>query len=158
MHRVKSEEVKRQTSKRIGKENDLRESQQQKLLDSFKYASWKKSMDEFEKIIAQSNKKKCVKEQILIVQLGLVFEEAHCPCSRDRYEYYSVKLPEQFVKVCLPHTKNNNLPKEAPMENPRLEEFPTLGTLAGDIDEYYLEQAKNDNQIRLEALGELENE
>ena len=75
-HRVKNEEVKCQTAKRIGKKNELRERQQQKLLDSFKYASWlnqqfypprfwntpKKAMDDFEKIIAQSNKKKCVKE------------------------------------------------------------------------------------------------
>ena len=44
------------------------------------------------------------------------------------------------------------------MEHPRLPEFPTLGTLAGDIDEYYQEQAKNDNQLRLKALGERENE
>ena len=44
------------------------------------------------------------------------------------------------------------------MEHPRLPEFPTLGTLTCDVDKYYLEQAKNDNQIRLEALGELENE
>ena len=40
LHRVKSEEVKRQREKRIGKKNDLRERQKQKLLDSFKYASW----------------------------------------------------------------------------------------------------------------------
>ena len=80
-------------------------------------------MDEFEKIIAQSNKKKCVKEQILIVHLGLVFEETHHPYSRDRYEYSAVELLEQFVKFCLHHTKNKNLPKEAPMEHPRLPEF-----------------------------------
>ena len=102
LHRVKIEERKRQTAKRIGKNNDLRELQQHKSLDSFKYASWlnqqfhyprfwntsKKAMDEFDKIIAQSNKKKCVKERILIVHLGLGFEEAHNLCSRDRY-YYS---------------------------------------------------------------------
>ena len=42
------------------------------------------------------------------------------------------------------------------MEHPRLPEFPTLGTLTGDVDEYYPEQAKNDNQQRLKALGERE--
>ena len=40
LHRVKSEEVKRQTAKRIGKKNYLRERQQQKSLDIFKDASW----------------------------------------------------------------------------------------------------------------------
>ena len=68
-------------------------------------------MDEFEKIITQSNNKKCVKEQILIVHLGLGFEEAHHPWSRDRYEYSAVELLEHFVKVCFPHNKNNNFPK-----------------------------------------------
>ena len=87
LHRVKSEEVKRQREKRIGKKNDLRERQKQKLLDSFKYASclnqqlysprlWnkpKKGTDEFENIIEKSNKKKCVKEKILIVNLVFGF-------------------------------------------------------------------------------------
>ena len=68
LHRVKSEEFKCQTAKRIGKKNYLRERQKQKSLHTFKYAYWinqqlypsrlwnttKKSMDEFEKIIAQS--------------------------------------------------------------------------------------------------------
>ena len=62
-------------------------------------------MDEFEKIIAQSNKKECVKELILIVHLGLGFVEDHHPCSRDIYEYYAIELLEHFVKVCLPLTK-----------------------------------------------------
>ena len=44
------------------------------------------------------------------------------------------------------------------MEHLRLPELPTLGTLTGDVDEYYSEQAKNDNQIRLKALRERENE
>ena len=99
-------------------------------------------MDEFEKITAQSKKNKCVKEQILIVHLGLGFEEAHHPWSRDGYEYYAVEVLEHFVKVFPPHTKKENLPKEAPMEHPRLPEFPRLGTLTGDVDEYYSEQSK----------------
>ena len=44
------------------------------------------------------------------------------------------------------------------MEHPRLPEFPTFWTLTGDVDEYYSEQAKNDNKLRLKALGERENE
>ena len=113
-------------------------------------------MDEFEKIIAQSNKKTFVKEKILNVHLGLGFEEARHPWSRDRYEYYSVDLLEHFVKVCLPHTKKKNLPKEARIEHPRLPEFSTLGTLTCDVDEYYSEQAKKDNQLIFKALGERE--
>ena len=97
-----------------------------------------------------------MKDTILIVHLGLGFEEAHHPWSRDRYDYYSVELLEHFVKVCLPFTKKKNLPKEASMEHPHLPEFPTLGTLTGEFDEYYPEQAKNNNQLRLKSLGERE--
>ena len=93
-------------------------------------------MDEFEKIIAQSNKNKCVREQILIVHLGLGFEEAHHTWSSDRYEYSAVELIEHFVKVFIPLNKNKNPPKEAPMEHLRLPEFPKLGTITGEVDEY----------------------
>ena len=74
------------------------------------------------------------------------------------YEYYDVELLEHFVKVFLPHTRKKNLPKEAPLEHPRLPEFLTLGTLVGVVDEYYSEQAKNYNQLILKSLGGRENE
>ena len=70
------------------------------------------------------------------MNLGLGFEKAHNPWSRDRYEYSAVELLEHFVKVCIIHDKTKNLPKEAPMEHPRLPEFPTLGTLTSDVGEY----------------------
>ena len=44
------------------------------------------------------------------------------------------------------------------MEHPRLPEFPTLEALTGGVDEYYSEQAKNYNQLRLKSLGEREND
>ena len=40
LHRVKSEEVKRQTEKKIVKKNDFRERQQHKSIHSLKYLSW----------------------------------------------------------------------------------------------------------------------
>ena len=73
-------------------------------------------------------------EKILIVHLGLAFEEAHHPRSRDIYDYSDIYLLQHVLKVFLPHTKTKNLLKEAPMENPRLPEFPTLGMLTGDVD------------------------
>ena len=86
------------------------------------------------------------------------FEEAHNTWSRNRYEHYSVEFLEKIVQVCLPLTKNKNLPKKAPMEHQLLPDFPTLGTLTGHVDEYYPEQAKNDNQLIFKASGERENE
>ena len=72
-------------------------------------------------------------------------------------EYSDVELLGHFVKVCLPITKNNNLPKEAPREHLHLPEFPTLGKLTEGVDEYYSEQEKSYNQLILKALVELEN-
>ena len=87
------------------------------------------------------------------MNLGLVFKEAHHPWSRDRYAYSVVELLEHFVKFCLHHTKNKNLPKEAPMEHPCLPEFSTLGTLTGDIDEYELEQEKKRKPTKIKSIG-----
>ena len=105
-------------------------------------------MDEFEKNISQSNKKKGVREQILFVHIVLGFEEAHHPWSRDRYDYSNIEIIEHIVKVFIFLIKKKNLPKEAPMEHPRLSDFSTVGTFTGDIDKYYSEQAKNDKHLR----------
>ena len=93
-----------------------------------------------------------MKEQILIVHLGLEFEEAYHPWSKDGDDYTALQLIEFFVKVCLPLTKTRKVLKEAPMEHPRLPELPILGMLASDVSNYYTEQAAADNKSRLEAL------
>lgn len=167
---MKSEEVKRQTAKHIAVKNAKSEHLLKKTLDNFKDASWlfeqfnspqfwntaKKAMDEFERITAQCNKRKYVREQILIVHIGLGFKEAHHPWSMNGYEYSAIELLEHFVKVCLPLTKKINQLNEAPMEHTRLPQFPTLGTITDDVDAFYTDQAKNDNNLRLKALEEQE--
>ena len=171
-HRVKSEDVKRQTAKRFSKKKDAAEVQLMTSLNTFKGASWlhqqyrsprfwktpKKAMDEFAKINAVTNQKKFVKEQIHIVYLGLGLKEAYHPWSRDGYEFTAVELLEHFVKVCLPLTKTRKLPNDAPIEHPRLPDFPTLGTLSLDVANYYTEQTKSENELRLKALREREKE
>ena len=44
------------------------------------------------------------------------------------------------------------------MEHPRLPELSILGTLASDVSNYYTKQAATDNELRLKALRERENE
>ena len=171
-HRVKSEDVKRQTAKRFSKKKDAAEVQLMTSLNTFKGASWlhqqyrsprfwktpKKAMDEFAKINAVTNQKKFVKEQIHIVYLGLGLQEAYHPWSKDGHEYTGVELLGNYAKVCLHFTKTKKLPKEAPMEHPRLTEFVTLGTLTSDVADYYSTQTKNDNKLRLNLLREQEKE
>ena len=89
-----------------------------------------------------------MKEQILIVHLGLGFEEAYHPWSKDGDNYTALQLIEHFVKVCLPLTKTRKVSKEPPLEHPRLPELPILGTLASDVSNYYTELAATDNELR----------
>ena len=75
----------------------LKNQQLVQKLANFKDASWihqqftssqfwktpKKAFDEFEKISSENKQNKFVSEQILIVHLGLGFEEAYHPWSKD---------------------------------------------------------------------------
>ena len=115
-------------------------------------------MDEFAKTTTECTKKKFVKEQILIVYLGLGFEEAWHIWSKDGKEYTAVELLEHFIKVCIPLTRTRKLPKKAPVEHPKLLNLPTLGTITSDVANYYTEQARDDNELRLKALRDRENE
>ena len=88
-HRVKTKNIKIQTAKRLSKKNVLKEQQLVHTLAKFKDESWlhqkftshwfwtnpQKSFDKFEKISSENKQKKFVKEQILIVHLGLGIEE-----------------------------------------------------------------------------------
>ena len=115
----------------------------------------KKAFNEFEKISSENKQKKFVKEKILIVHLGLGFEEAYHTWSKDGDDYTALQIIEHFVNVFPPLTKTRKVPKEAPMEHPRLPELPILGALASDVSNYYTEQAATDNELRLKALREL---
>ena len=99
-----------------------------------------------------------MKEKILIVHLGLGFEEAYHPWSKDGDDYTALQLIEKFVKVCIHLTKTRKVPKEAPMEHPSLPVLPILGTLASDVRNYYIKKAATDNKLILKSLRELEKE
>ena len=168
IHQVKTEKIKIQTAKRLGKKNALKYQQLVQTLAKFKDALWlhqqftsnrfwktpKKTFDEFEKISSENKQKKFVKEQILIVYLILGFTEAYHPYPKDGDDYTALQLIGYFVKICLSLTKTRMVQKEAPMEHPRLPELPILGTLASDVSNYYTAQAATNNKLRLKALRE----
>ena len=56
----------------------------------------KKAFENFEKISSENKQKKFVKEQILIVHLGLGFEETYHPWFKDGYDYTAIQLIEIF--------------------------------------------------------------
>ena len=167
-HRVKTEKIKIQTAKRLGKKNAFKYQHLVQTLDKFKDAQWlqqqftspqfwktpKKAFDQFEKISSEKKQKKFVKEQILIVHLGLGFEKEYHPCSKYGDDYIALQIIEHFVKFCIPLTKTRKVVKQAPMEHPRLPELPIFGMLASDVSNYYTKQAATENKLRLKALIE----
>ena len=89
-HCLKTENLKIQAAKRLGKKNVLKGQQLVQTHAKFKDSLWihqqftsprfwktpKKAFGEFEKISSENKQRKFVKEQILIVHLVLRFEEA----------------------------------------------------------------------------------
>ncbi len=56
---------------------------------------WKtvcQALDEFKKLISKKDKIECVKEKILIRYLGLGWEEAHHPWSKNKHQYTALEL------------------------------------------------------------------
>ena len=161
-----------QTKTRLSKKDVEQEEQQQKSIETFKDATWlhkqfhglrfwrtaKIAYDEYEKNKGEGKRKTYTREQILIVYIGLDQEEAHHPWSKDGKDYGSLELLEWFVNVCIPLTKKRNLPEVPPIKHPRLPKLPTLDTLAKDVANYYTNQAKNDNEVRMTALKQVEKE
>ena len=47
-----------------------------------------------------------IKEQIMIVSIGLRLEEAHHPWSKDGYTFKAEELFDHFINVVLPLIKN----------------------------------------------------
>ena len=110
------------------------------------------------KLAQNATKRHLQRSKYTCIYLGLRLEEAHQPWSKDRHEYYAVELLEHFVKVVLPLTIIRNIPNKGPMKHPRLQDFPTLGTLTSNVGDYYPEQARKNNKLRINALREQENE
>jgi hypothetical protein len=66
---------------------------------------WKtvhQALDEFEQLTLKKKKIECVKEQILIRYLGLGWEEAHHPWSKNKHTYSASELLKHLCEVVIP--------------------------------------------------------
>jgi hypothetical protein len=127
--RDKSNALHHQRDYRAQKKNDMEENQLAKAKKDFKEASWlhqqfksprcckteSKLFSEFNRCGSTSHKLKFMKEQIHIYYLGLGWEEAHDPWSKDRYTFTAVELLQHLVNVMLPLLKTKKIPDEAPI-------------------------------------------
>jgi hypothetical protein len=74
-----------------------------------------------------------VKDQILIQYVGLGWEEAHHPWSKNGYVYTPAKLLKHLTMVAIPLQRTKKVPDHPPMNLPTCPTMPTLGTRAADV-------------------------
>ncbi len=66
----------------------------------------------------------------MIRLLGLGWEDAYHPRSKDRYVYNSSDLLDHFIKNVLPLAQKLKKPEESPTSFPTLPEIQQLGTMS----------------------------
>jgi hypothetical protein len=118
---------------------------------------WKtvqQALDEFEKLSSKKDKTECVKEQILIRYLGLGWEEAHHPWSKNKHQYTASELLKHLCEVVIPLQDVKEVPSEAPIKLPTRPDRYTLGTKSADLLELDDAVLAKEERIRLKAMLE----
>jgi hypothetical protein len=118
---------------------------------------WKtvrQALDEFEKLTSKKDKLECVKEQILIRYLGLGWEEAHHPWSKNKHQYTASELLKHLCEIVIPLQDINEVPKQAPIKLPTRPDNFTLGTKSADLIQLDNGALAREELIRLNAMLE----
>jgi hypothetical protein len=154
---VRSEKKKLITNKKL-------ENAERALIDAsylfqqfFSPRCWKtiqQALDEFEKLITKKDRLRCVKEQILIRYLGLGWEEAYHPWSKNKHIYEPSELLEHLVTNVIPLQDTKEIPDKPPLDLPKRPDNLALGTKSAgliELDDSLLQQGQ---QIRIKAMKE----
>ena len=118
---------------------------------------WKtvsQALDEFEKLTSKKDKLECVKEQILIRYLGLGWEEAHHPWSKNKHHYTASELLKHLCEIVIPLEDINEVPKQPPIKLPTRPDNYTLGTKSADLIQLDNGALAREERIRLNAMLE----
>lgn len=97
-----------------------------------------------------------VKDQILIRYVGLGWEEAYHPWSKNGYVYTPTELLKHLTKVVIPLQRHKTVPEHPPMSLPTCPKLPTLGTRAADVVAMDEEYSKQSVQLRIDAYADRE--
>ena len=115
-----------------------------------------KARDRFRRV---RGKMRAVKEQIMIVSIGLGLEEAHHPWSKDNYNFKADELFDHFVNVVLPLIKKlekeGRMPTEAPLSLPSQPNLVQLGTMSELAEDIFQQPEMDDKSARAEILKEI---
>ena len=96
----------------------------------FSPCCWKtiqQALEEFEKLPIKKDCLQCVKEQILIRYLGLGWEEAYHPWSKNKHIYEPSELLEHLVTTVIPLQDTKEIPDKPPLELPKCPDNLALG-------------------------------
>jgi hypothetical protein len=111
-------------------------------------------LDEFEELLSKKDKIECMKEQILIRYLGLGWEEAHHPWSKNRHQCTASELLTHLFEDVIPLQDVKEVPNQPPIKLPtQLDSF-MLGTKSDNLIQLDDGALARENCIRLNAMLE----
>ena len=113
---------------------------------------------EFNKLSFNARKLKYTKEQIHIRYLGLGWEKAHHPWSKNGHTYSAVELLDHLVTTVIPLEKPEIVPLEAPIDLLRVPNMLQLGTKLSGVELFYKKQAESEDKLKLKRLRQREQE
>jgi hypothetical protein len=162
--------LRRQEEKSEQRENFAREKKMKSAMKDFMNASYfhqqydspccsmtiSKAFREFDQLKTATARYRWVKEQILIRYVGLGWEEAYHPWSKNGYIYTPVELLGHLTKVVIPLQRYKIVPKHAPMNLPTRPELPKLGTKALNIIDMDKKLTEQNTKLRIDAYKERE--
>ncbi len=112
------------------------------------------ALDEFETLTSKKDKIECMKEQILIRYLGLGWEEAHHPWSKNKHQYTASELLKHLCEVVIPLQDVKEVPDQAPIILLVQPDSFTLRTKLADLIELDNGAMAREEHIRLNAMLE----
>lgn len=141
----------------------LQASKDEHLQNSFLWQQWNsprcwrtadQAREEFGRLKAKKWKVKFVKEQILIRYLGLGWDDAHHPWSKNGYTFSAEELLEHLINVVIPLENTEVVPDRPPINLPTRARPYKVGTLSNDAKRLDNSRLDVEEQLRLEAATE----
>jgi hypothetical protein len=118
---------------------------------------WKtvqQALDEFGNLTSKKDQLEYVKEQILIRYLGLGWEEAHHPWSKNKCQFTASELLKHLCEVVISLQEVNKVLDQAPIKLPTRPDNYTLGTKSADLLGLDNAVLAKEERMRLNAMLE----
>jgi hypothetical protein len=111
---------------------------------------------EFGRLNSKSARMRFVREQILMRRIGLGWEGAYHPWSKNDYTFSPEELLEHLVNTVIPLQDTEVVPRRPPINLPTRVRPYKLGTQSKDSERLDNSRLNDEDQLRLEAMSERE--